>query len=39
LGLAADHDLVAAIVRIDRGIEELAVDFSPAQAFPLDEMA
>jgi len=39
LGAAACHGLVAAIRRFDRGIEELAADFDPAQALSLDQMA
>ena len=39
LGAAARHGLVAAIRSLDRGIEELAVDFGPAQTFPLHQVA
>jgi hypothetical protein len=39
MGAAAGHGLVAAIGRLDRGIEKLAADFGPAQTLPLDQMA
>jgi len=39
LGAAASHGLITAIRSLDRGIEELAVDFSPAQTFPLHQVA
>lgn len=39
LGAAPSHDLVAAIGRLDGGIEELAVDFGPAQTFQLNQVA
>jgi len=36
---ATSHDVVAAIGRLDRGIEELAIDFGPAETFPLHQVA
>ncbi len=39
LGAAPSHGLVAPIGCLDRGIEELAVDFGPAQTFPLHQVA
>ena len=39
LGTTAGHDLIAALGHLDRGIEKLAVDFGPAQAVALDQMA
>ena len=39
LGAAPSHGLVASTGCLDRGIEELAVDFGPAQTFPLHQVA
>ena len=39
LGAAPSHGLVTPTGCLDRGIEELAVDFGPAQTFPLHQVA